>query len=306
VANSSLLTLFQTTLQGMGVASYGNPASVIGNTNADVTQTLALFNIAGDEIAHEREWQAMTKQIIFTATFFQYTGTTVNNVAQIAGLSSVASLDSTFMVTGIGIPQDCFVTSIVGNTANLNQVATVNQSGALFTFSKVQFAPPSDFDRLVDRTMWDKSKHWEQLGPKTAQEWEWLKSGYISTGPRIRWRMLDNYFTIWPPLGSTDVLSYEYVSKNWILGAADYTPTKAAFTLDTDTCFMPDALSRAVIKLKYFTIKGFDTTAAMRDYQTQLDIFKAYDAGSAMLSMAPRRSEVLLGWENIPDSNYGS
>jgi hypothetical protein len=69
---------------------------------------------------------------------------------------------------------------------------------------------------------------------------------------------------------------------------------------------MPDALSRAIIKLRYLAIKGFDTTRAEREYQTQLDIFKAYDAASPMLSMAPRRSEVLIGFENIPDSNYGS
>ena len=47
MANSTLLSLFQTTMQGMGVVSYGNPATVISNTNQDVVQTLALVNIAG-------------------------------------------------------------------------------------------------------------------------------------------------------------------------------------------------------------------------------------------------------------------
>ena len=53
MANSTILSLVQTTLQAMGVATYGNPATVIGNTNQDVVQTLALVNVAGDEAARE-------------------------------------------------------------------------------------------------------------------------------------------------------------------------------------------------------------------------------------------------------------
>jgi hypothetical protein len=60
------------------------------------------------------------------------------------------------------------------------------------------------------------------------------------------------------------------------------------------------------IKKKYFEIKGFDVTALTRDYEKQLNIAKAADAGSPTLSMAPRKSSVLIGWENIPDSNYGT
>jgi hypothetical protein len=60
------------------------------------------------------------------------------------------------------------------------------------------------------------------------------------------------------------------------------------------------------LKYKYFSIKGFDTTDIKRDYDMQLGIAKSSDAGSPTLSMAPRISSVLIGWENIPDSNYGT
>ena len=63
---------------------------------------------------------------------------------------------------------------------------------------------------------------------------------------------------------------------------------------------------RAMIKLKYFEVKGFDTTAYYRDYRMQLDLAKANDAGSSTLAMNPRPSSVLIGWENIPDSGFGS
>ena len=75
--------------------------------------------------------------------------------------------------------------------------------------------------------------------------------------------------------------------------------------MDTDTCIFPDALMRALIKLKYFEVKGFDTTAYYRDYTQQRDLAKANDAGSQTLAMNPRPASILIGWENIPDSNYG-
>jgi len=71
----------------------------------------------------------------------------------------------------------------------------------------------------------------------------------------------------------------------------------------TITC---SVLMRLLIKLKYYEAKNFDTTAVYRDFMAQKDIAKANDAGSATLNMVPRPADVLIGWNNIPDSNYGA
>lgn len=294
----------------MGVAKYGDPTTVIGNTNQDIVQVLALINAEGDALAHEKDWQAQQIQHIFTAPYYTYTGTTTSGSTSVTGMSSIAGISTNptyFQVTGTGIPQDCFITAAIGTTVTLAQASTASGTVSL-TFSQVLFVPPTDFDRQVDRTHWDKSKHWEMLGPSTPQQREWLRSGYISTGPRIRYSYMGGYFMIWPPLGSTESLSYEYVSKYWVSATSptSLTPTKQSFTADTDTCIFPDALMRALIKLKYWEVKGFDTTAYYRDYITQRDLAKANDGGSQTLSMNPRPASVLIGWENIPDSNYGS
>ena len=78
----------------------------------------------------------------------------------------------------------------------------------------------------------------EMLGPETAQQWEWLKSGYISTGPAFRWRILGDYFQIWPVVTSAEYLGFEYVSKDWVLSSTvtDNVPDKQKFSADTDTC----------------------------------------------------------------------
>ncbi|MDO8707028.1 MAG: hypothetical protein Q7J84_19035 [Sulfuricaulis sp.] len=311
MANGTILSLVQNTLQGMGVAKYGDPTTLVGNTNQDIVQILALINAEGDALAHEKDWQAQQIQYIFTATTYEYTGTVTSGSTSVTAMSSVTGLTTNptyFQVTGEGIPQDCFITAASGTTVTLAQAATESGTAVTLTFSQILFAPPSDFDRQIDRTHWDKSKHWEMLGPSTPQQREWLRSGYISTGPRIRYSYMGGYFMIWPPLGTTESLSFEYVSKYWVLATAPtlLTPTKQSFTVDTDTCIFPDALMRALIKLKYFEVKGFDTTAYYRDYTQQRDMAKANDGGSQTLSMNPRQASILIGWDQIPDSGFGS
>ena len=105
-------------------------------------------------------------------------------------------------------------------------------------------------------------------------------------------------------MSTAEYLGFEYRSKGWAQ-AADGT-VKNSFTADTDTCIYPDRLMVNATKLKYFEAKGFDTTAMMRNYLTELEAAKALDMSSANLSLAPRPGTVLIGYDNIPDSGYGT
>ena len=175
---------------------------------------------------------------------------------------------------------------------------------AVFNFQKVKYSMPSDYDATVPRTHWDKSKRWEMLGPEDAQQWEWLLSGYISTGPRIRWRIFQNMFQIWPGNSTGERLGFEYRSKAWALSSTG--TVKNSFTADTDTCIYPDRLMVLMCKLKYFEGKGFDTTAMFRNYRDELETVIAQNTSSANLSFAPRPGTVLIGYDNTPDSGYGA
>lgn len=312
MANSTLLSLFQTTLQGMGVAFYGQPTTVVSNTNQDVTQTLALVNAAGGALNREHPWQYSQIQHPFEATYFQYTGTSASGSTSLTGMSSIVSLDSTFMVEGLGVPQDTFVVSATGTTVVMNREATSANSGATYTFSKCRFAVPSDYDRQIDGTQWDTDAHWQMLGPLTTQQQSWLRSGWIARGPRIRHWMQQGYFQIWPPLGANENLEYWYQSKWWILASAATAVSKEIFTADTDTCIFPDPLMRALIKLKYLEAKGLwvgapdEVGSPAWEYDKQINLAKSYEAGNQTLSMRPRLSSSLIGAENLPDSNFPS
>jgi len=300
-----MTTMLQIVQQATGEMGLSVPTAVAGNTSTDVVQQLALLNAVGYEVSRQHQWQSMSKAYLFTVSFTTITGNTTAGSSSITSASSIVGLDTTYQVVGSGINQATYIPSAPsGATIPLSQPAITTTTGATFTLTKVKYAMPTDYDRIIDGTQWDKSKHWKMLGPETAQQWEWLISGYISTGPRIRFRIFGGYFQIWPAIGSTNTLGFEYISNAW---ASDVSGTaKSSLTVDTDTCIFPDRLMVLGLKLKYFSIKGFDTTDIRRDYEAELSISKSNDAGSPTLSMAPRASSVLIGWENLPDSNYGT
>ena len=301
MSTTTMLELVQQVTNELGVAT---PTSVAGNTNQDVIQILALMNANGYEFLRRHAWRELTKPHAFYTEYITTTGTWTT-AARTITMASTAGLDTTYQVQGTGINQNTYIVSVdSGTQVTVNQDFAANAASATAYFQKIKYSLPSDYESLVPRTMWDKSKHWEMLGPEDAQQWEWLLSGYISTGPRIRWRLLGAYFQIWPGMSTAEYLGFEYRSKGWAQ-AADGT-VKNSFTADTDTCIYPDRLMVNATKLKYFEAKGFDTTAMMRNYLTELEAAKALDMSSANLSLAPRPGTVLIGYDNIPDSGYGT
>lgn len=281
------------------------PTYVAGNTNQDVIQLLALMNRQGYNLTKEYDWRALQREYRFYTQSVSTTGDvldgsyTILNVADTTGI-----VPNKWMVTGTGIPQDCYVVAVSGSTVTLNQPAEQTAVGTTLTFGQTQYDLPPDYETITDRTQWDKTKHWEMLGPEDAQQWQWLKSGYISTGPRVRWRILGQYFNIWPMMNTQEYLGYEYRSKGWAESSTG--AIKNSFTADTDTTIFDDQIMILGTKLRYWQIKGFDTTALQQEYDRYLSVAKANDKGAPNLSFAPYPSKVLIGYANIPDTGYGS
>jgi len=299
-----MTTMLQLVQQATGEMGLAVPTQVAGNTSTDVIQILALLNSVGNELTRLFEWQKLDIEYRFTTDALTTTGDTVNLSPIVTNIPSTTGLANTWMVTGLNVPQDCYVLTVDSATqVTLSQPLTGTGIAADLVFTQTKYTMPSDFDRIVNRTQWDKTNHWEMVGPNSAQSWQFLKSGYVQTTPRVRYRQLGGYFQIWPPIGVEDYYGFEYISTYWAMNAIGTGQT--SFTADTDTCVFPDRLMVAGLKLKYFEIKGFDTTAMYRDYMYQFDTAKGADAGAPSLSLAPRPIQNLLGYDSIPDSGYG-
>jgi len=298
-------TMLQLVQQVTAELNLAVPSYVIGNPSQDVQQILALMNRAGYDLVKEHDWQALELEYRFYTTAITTTCNTTNGTYLLTNIPSTTGLDSTYSIVGTSIPQDTYVDNVTSSTSlTTTQLASATSVGGTVTFSKTIYPLPPDYETITDNTHWDKTKHWQMLGPVDAQQWQWLKSGYISTGPRVRWRILGNTFQIWPPYNTQEYLGFEYRSKGWVRNAAG--DVLNYFQNDSDTTVLDDSVIAILTKLKYFQIKSFDTTSLQQDYMRYLNVAKANDKGSATLSFAPAPSAVLIGWANIPDTGYGS
>jgi hypothetical protein len=281
------------------------PTYVAGNPSQDVQQVLALMNGQGYDLVKEYDWQGLQVQYRFYTQAINTNGTSVNGslILEIEPGVDITAVDKQWQITGYNINQDTNVSSVSGQTITMTQQTSGSGTGAV-VLAQTAYDLPPDFERITNRTQWDKTKRWEALGPEDAQQWQWLKSGYISTGPRIRWRILDNQFQVWPPMNTNEYLGWEYKSKGFARGADG--SVKNSFTADSDTTVLDDRIFVLGTKLKYWAIKGFDTTALIQEYQRYLSVAKAQDKGAANLSFAPYPSKVLIGYGNIPDTGYGT
>ena len=301
---TTMLSLIQSVRGELGLIV---PTAVASSQDTDIKTTLALMNAAGQELVNMKAggepWNKLVVEYRFTTQYQTLTGTCTIGSPVVTGISSTTGLDTTYMAVGT-TPQDTYILSVDSPTqVTLSQNCTAGGSQTI-NFCKTQYTLPSDYKMMVGRTQWDKSKHWEMLGPLDGQQWQWLKSGYISTGPRVRFRLLNGLFQTWPALTTNEYLGYEYLSNGW---ATSNTGTRqTSFLADTDTCIFSDRLMIIGSKLKYFQLKQFDTSSLMADMQRELNIEIANDEPQPILSYAPRTSEILIGYDNIPDSGYGS
>jgi hypothetical protein len=170
---------------------------------------------------------------------------------------------------------------------------------------------PADFARPITQTEWDTINHWPLIGNETPQQWQWLKSGILSTGPRERFRLVGNTLEVWPIPGTNVdgsgiplpiTFSYYYVSKWWALSAAGQPKPKC--TADDDTTIFDDRLIISGTKLRFYQAKQFDTSAFAAEFQTNLDDALAQDSGGPILSMARQPAYPLITVYSVPDGNW--
>lgn len=299
-------------------------STVISNTDEQTVQMLNLLNGIGNDLVQEHDWQALQKEYLFSTVFYSYTGDTTSGSTTLSSLSSTTGLTTTptyFTVTGTGIRSDSNLVSVDSGAATcvIGREASATGSTVTFTFSQVKYAMPSDYTRLISRTDWDKTQNWAILGPSTPQQWQWLKSSNLSSGPRLRFRVYGNLFVIWPPPTSERDERFEYISENWVATASGTAPSKASYTIDTDASIFPDRLLVGTLKLRYAQANGLDYMVPslaqcppgadpmkVQFPMRMLDELKAADASAGVLNMAPRYRSPILGYHNIPDANYGS
>ena len=202
----------------------------------------------------------------------------------------------------IGYPWEQLTKEYLFNTGNCAVVTT--PSGPPIMTQPL----PADWSYFLDQTQWDRTNHWPLLGPKTAQEWQWLKGGLLSSGPRIRYRVVGGNLELFPgafpPAQPYSDIAMEYVADTWVQSATQQNTYYNSIQSDEDLILFDQWVISAYLKLKYWEAKGLDTSAYSKDFLSTWEARIGKNKGAPVLTLAPRARSLLIGINNIPDGSW--
>jgi len=159
-----------------------------------------------------------------------------------------------------------------------------------------------DYERPVTETEWDRSNE-RKIQIVTAAEWQWLKSGVISTVGIWRWARVRGNLLIMTPDNSGDTLVLEYISSFYAQDAAGV--KKATFTLDNDDSRFSENLMELGLKAYLKSEYGLP---AVEDFDKYYDSAEKLIAQERPLKVIRPQREI---WKsqfvvNIPDTGAGA
>lgn len=153
-----------------------------------------------------------------------------------------------------------------------------------------EFVFPTDFDRLVPNSFWNRTENEQVTGPITAQEWQAIKSAAVNPIIREVFAIRGGSMWVYPAPAADHEYYYEYISTRWCGGAASTEPTQTEFALDTDIQYFDDELFTLGVAYRYKRSRGMDFADDLQDYEIRL--IKLIDAEAPMpvlsMSTAPK------------------
>ena len=301
-------TLLQLVDQMSAELGLTQPATVIGSSNNQTVQILALANRLGKDLVRDFEWQRLVQAYIWqTQVAVSTTGNITAGSKVITNIPSTASLAVGNVVTGTGQTPYAEILTIDSSTqVTLNAPVATSTSSVSMTFAKQDYDLPGGYDRMISDTNWDRTDHWRNLGTKSSQDWQFLQGGIISIGPRERYRIYNNKFRIFQALTTVYNFSFEYVSNWWVCATGSDQGSKSAFTADTDTCVFPDDLMLAGLKFYFLKAKKLDYSIELGEFMRSLSYNKAQDVPVSAMSLAPVGMNQLVGPWSVQDGNWPS
>lgn len=308
-------TLFQIVTQACDELGMPRPASVISSQDLTVRQMLGFANREGSELSQfpTQGWPILRKEYTFNVqstgliTGCSYTsgsniitiGTPPTQAPQVGWVLSISGGSN---ATGFTYP--CYVTAVNGSQITVSSNATVTTSNSTLAFGQESYALPSDFNYLINDTIWDRGYRWQIIGSMNAQEWQVLKSGLSPTGPRRRFRLMDGLLYLDPIPYDSNTIAYEYYSNAWCATSGG-TP-QTAWANDTDVPILSDDLFVLGIIWRFRRAKGLDYAQEYKTYMDKVQSMIGRASGARALPLGASAGRVnLIGNSQIPDTGFG-
>jgi len=166
---------------------------------------------------------------------------------------------------------------------------------------------PTDWDSFEDLTGWNFTSRLPMLGPATDPQWQCLKARNLGSSTiSVIYRTRGRQFEIYNAFSTPQDLRIDYQTREWV-----YNPGSLSYasniTSDDDELLYDRELLTAALRLEFLTAKGFDTTAALADYNKLLEAAICADAESPVLTVNLSDTYPLISTQfNVPDTGYGA
>lgn len=177
--------------------------------------------------------------------------------------------------------------------------------------SAASYDLPSDFDRMLPYTQWDRANEWRLRGPLSPQDWQFVKSGVAEEGPRRDYRIKPesgtNKFFLSPTPAAAEAgetLAFEYVSTQWCEDSDGN--GQASFQADGDVVRLDGELFRLGVIWRFKRALGMEYLTEFDEFDHLLRVRKAGETDMPRLRMDKHADVNTSLLANVQDANFPS
>lgn len=316
--NPIKLTLLQMIQQACGELGLIQPSVIFGNSDQQILQLLSLAQREGYETykmtTKDYGWEALRREYLFNV---QATG--IQTVSYVQGNNLITWITPPTIQPQVGwvisnsggsnatdFTYPTYVTSVLSMTQfTVSTNAENTNTSNTMAVGQEAYPLPSDYDHMIVQTQWDRGFRWQLLGPLNPQEWQVLKSGISPTGPRRRFRIMQNQFFIDPVPYDNNQLVFEYYGYNWTLNNSFQ--SQGRWFADTDTYLLDDDTFILGMIWRYRMAKGLDYSEERTMWDNSIARFKGRQSSVRNLPINAQQTGIrLISNANTPDTGYGS
>ena len=167
---------------------------------------------------------------------------------------------------------------------------------------------PSDFDRFVSGTAYNRTDLDQMVGPITPQQFQSDRHGTVDAGivDRFRLKASSNAlkFDITPTPTAADTIGFEYLSSHWNQTSGG--TSQAAFAADSDVGILDETLIEMGATWRFKQAHGLAYDEDFRQYQLELRQAISRSGGAPIITLDDARRYLVSPYSyNLPDSGYG-
>ena len=167
---------------------------------------------------------------------------------------------------------------------------------------------PTDYDRSVVSTMYNRADLEQMVGPITPQEFQNDRHGVASVGitQRFRFKPTSNSlkFDITPTPTAIEQIGFEYVSSHWNQTSGG--TSQAAMAADADVGILDETLIEMGVTWRFKQAHGLTYDEDFRQYQLEVRQAISRSGGAPIIQLDDARRYLVNPYSyNLPDTGFG-